>query len=57
MGKREGIEWHLVRTGGQHFNRQAEQMIRKLKKQYREASKARDTLTKSCAHFYRRLPK
>jgi hypothetical protein len=30
---KNGIEWHLVPTGGQHFNRQAERMIGILKKQ------------------------
>jgi hypothetical protein len=31
-GKR-GIHWHLITTGGQHFNGQAERIIRVLKKQ------------------------
>jgi hypothetical protein len=31
--RRKGIEWHLVPTGGQHFNGQAERMIGILKKQ------------------------
>jgi hypothetical protein len=30
---KNGIEWHLVPPGGQHFNRQAERMIGILKKQ------------------------
>jgi hypothetical protein len=30
---KKGIEWHLVPTGGQHFNGQAERMIGVLKKQ------------------------
>jgi hypothetical protein len=30
---RKGIEWTLVPTGGQHFNRQAERMIRLIKQQ------------------------
>ncbi len=32
-GKR-GIEWHLVRTGGQHFNGQAERMKKQLQKSF-----------------------
>jgi hypothetical protein len=32
MGWERGIEWHLVPTGGQHFNGQAERMIGILKK-------------------------
>ncbi len=31
MAGRNGIEWHLVPTGGQHFNGQAERMIGILK--------------------------
>ncbi len=30
---KKGIEWTLVPTGGQHFNRQAERMIGPIKKQ------------------------
>jgi hypothetical protein len=30
---RKGIAWHLVSTCGQHFNGQAERLIRLLKKQ------------------------
>jgi hypothetical protein len=30
---RNGIEWHLIPTGGQHFNGQAERIIGILKKQ------------------------
>jgi hypothetical protein len=30
---KNGIQWHLVPMGGQHFNGQAERMIRILKKQ------------------------
>jgi hypothetical protein len=30
---RRGIEWHLVPTGGQHLNRQAERMIDILNRQ------------------------
>jgi hypothetical protein len=33
MGREEWHEWHLVPTGGQHFNRHAERMIGILKKQ------------------------
>jgi hypothetical protein len=33
MGWERGIEWHLVPTGGQHCNRQAERMMGILKKQ------------------------
>jgi hypothetical protein len=30
---KNGIEWHLLSTGGEHFNRQAERIIGILKKQ------------------------
>jgi hypothetical protein len=30
---KKGVEWHLVPTGGQHFNGQAERMIGLIKKQ------------------------
>jgi hypothetical protein len=33
LARKRGIEWHLVPTGGQHFNGQAERMIGVLKKQ------------------------
>jgi hypothetical protein len=33
VGREERIEWHLVPTRGQHFNRKAERMISVLKKQ------------------------
>jgi hypothetical protein len=33
MGREEWHEWHLVPTGGQHFNRHAERMVGILKKQ------------------------
>ncbi len=38
---KSGIEWHLVPTGGQHFNGQAERMIGILKKQIRRSYKVR----------------
>jgi hypothetical protein len=38
---KKGIEWHLVPTGGQHFNRQAERMVGILKKQLHRSLEGR----------------
>jgi hypothetical protein len=52
VGK-NGIEWHLVPTGGQHFNGQAERMIGILKKQVHQSFEGRkytheETCRRSC---------
>ncbi len=56
---RNGIEWHLVTTGGQHFNGQAETMIGILKKQIWRSFEGRKycTRTRRLAQYCRRLCK
>jgi hypothetical protein len=50
--RRKGIEWHLIPTGGQHFNGQAERMIGIIKKQIWRSSEGRkythEETTKYC---------
>jgi hypothetical protein len=54
---RNGIEWHLVPTGGQHFNRQAKRMIGILKKQIWRSFEGKKYCTsmRRLAQYCRRL--
>jgi hypothetical protein len=53
---KKGIEWFLVPTGGQHFNRQAERMIRLIKKQIWRSFEGKNTPLKRQLQSSKRLP-